>query len=172
MPARTPLPEGTVPVGIALLVAGIATYAFFKVGTVAVGGPDEFAPLSALWFATFALAPGLFLPLEQELGRAISHRRALNEGAHPVVRKVVLLGTLMLGLALLGIANSRPFLASAYFDGNWFMFLALAMAIPSSARPSISVPSSTTLRTTGCAPSLRARRCEMARPSSCSRGRK
>ena len=32
---RTPLPEGTIPVGIALLVAGVATYAFFKVGTVA-----------------------------------------------------------------------------------------------------------------------------------------
>jgi len=122
------LPEGTIPVGIALLVAGIATYAFFKVGTVAVGGPDEFAPLSALWFATFALAPGLFLPLEQELGRAISHRRALDDGAHPVVRKVVLLGTMMLGLALLGIAIASPFLASAYFDGNWFMVLALAMA--------------------------------------------
>ncbi len=125
---RTPLPEGTIPVGISLLIAGVATYAFFKVGTVAVGGTEEFAPLSALWFATFALAPGLFLPLEQELGRAISHRRALAQGAQPVVRKVVSLGALMLGLALLGIAIASPFLASAYFDGNWFMVLALAMA--------------------------------------------
>ena len=85
-PARTPLPEGTIPVGIALLLAGFATYAFFQVGTVAVGGADEFAPLLSLWFATFALAPGLFLPLEQELGRAISHRRALGPGlptGHP-----------------------------------------------------------------------------------------
>ncbi len=69
-PARTPLPEGTIPVGIGLLLAGFATYAFFRVGTVAVGGPDEFEPLASLWFVTFALAPGLFLPLEQELGRA------------------------------------------------------------------------------------------------------
>ncbi len=125
---RTPLPEGTIPVGISLLVAGIATYAFFKVGTVAVGGSEQFAPLSALWFATFALAPGLFLPLEQELGRAISHRRALQQGANPVVRKVVFLGSVMLGVALLGIAIASPFLASAYFDGNWFMVAALAMA--------------------------------------------
>ena len=43
---RTPLPEGTIPVGIALLIAGVATYAFFKVGTVAVGGADEFAPIA------------------------------------------------------------------------------------------------------------------------------
>ena len=59
------------PVGIALLVAGVATFAFFKVGKVALGGDAEFQPISSLWFATFALAPGFFLPLEQELGRAL-----------------------------------------------------------------------------------------------------
>ena len=69
---RTPLPEGTLPVAAALLIAGIATYAFFKVGTWAVGGEDAFNSISSLWFATFALAPGFFLPLEQELGRALS----------------------------------------------------------------------------------------------------
>ena len=34
---RTPLPEGTIPVAAALLIAGVATYAFFKVGTWALG---------------------------------------------------------------------------------------------------------------------------------------
>ena len=74
---RAPLPEGTLPIGAALLIAGIATYAFFKVGNVAVGGDEAFEPIASLWFATFALAPGFFLPLEQELGRAIAHRRAI-----------------------------------------------------------------------------------------------
>ena len=83
---RTPLPEGTFPVAAALLVAGIATYVFFKVGTWAVGGEDAFKPISSLWFATFALAPGFFLPLEQELGRALSHRRAVGQGGRPVVQ--------------------------------------------------------------------------------------
>ena len=46
----------------------------------------------SMWFATFALAPGFFLPLEQELGRALSYRRAADEGAHPVVRKIGSLG--------------------------------------------------------------------------------
>ena len=77
------------PVGIALLVAGLATYAFFKIGKVALGGDAEFQPISALWFATFSLAPGFFLPLEQELGRALSHRKARGEGGHPVVERVV-----------------------------------------------------------------------------------
>ncbi len=127
MRTRTPLPEGTLPVGIGLLVAGVATYAFFRVGTVAVGGSDEFEPIASLWFVTFALAPGLFLPLEQELGRAISHRRALTHGALPAVRKVVWLGAVMVGLAVLGVALASPLLANSYFDGNWFMVAALAM---------------------------------------------
>ncbi|MFP5487241.1 MAG: hypothetical protein ACLGHQ_02895, partial [Acidimicrobiia bacterium] len=54
---RVPLPEGTLPVGFALLVAGVATYAFFKIGNVALGGDEEFKPISDMWFATFALAP-------------------------------------------------------------------------------------------------------------------
>ncbi|MCU1503300.1 MAG: hypothetical protein JWM12_2654, partial [Ilumatobacteraceae bacterium] len=31
-----PLPEGTIPVGVGLLVAGVASFAFFKVGTTAL----------------------------------------------------------------------------------------------------------------------------------------
>ena len=56
---RLPLPEGTLPVGGGLLVAGIASYAFFKVGVKALG-EDGFKPISRLWFATFFLAPGFF----------------------------------------------------------------------------------------------------------------
>ena len=127
--ARTPLPEGTVPVGIGLLIAGVATYAFFKVGTVAVGGDEEFEPIAALWFATFALAPGFFLPLEQELGRALAHRRAIGQGSQPVVKKVVWLGTLLVGLVALVIILLSPLIASSYFNGDWFMVIALIAAI-------------------------------------------
>jgi O-antigen/teichoic acid export membrane protein len=126
--ARAPLPEGTIPVGIALLIAGVATYAFFKVGTVAVGGDDEFAPIAAMWFATFALAPGFFLPLEQELGRALSYRRAVNEGARPVVRKVITLGGILVALVILVMLAMSPLLASSYFDGDWLMVVALMAA--------------------------------------------
>jgi O-antigen/teichoic acid export membrane protein len=125
---RTPLPEGTIPVGIALLIAGVATYAFFKVGTVAVGGADEFAPIASMWFAVFALAPGFFLPLEQELGRALSHRRAIGEGGRPVVRKVVGLGGILVAIVTLCILALSPLIATSYFDGDWFMVVALIAA--------------------------------------------
>jgi hypothetical protein len=125
---RTPLPEGTIPVGIALLIAGVATYAFFKVGTVAVGGADEFAPIASMWFAVFALAPGFFLPLEQELGRALSHRRAIGEGGRPVVQRVVGLGGILVAVVTLCILALSPLIATSYFDGDWFMVVALIAA--------------------------------------------
>jgi O-antigen/teichoic acid export membrane protein len=125
---RAPLPEGTIPVATALVIAGVATYAFFKVGTWAVGGADEFKPISSMWFATFALAPGFFLPLEQELGRALAHRRAVGEGGRPVVGKVVRLSAGLVALVLVAIVALSPFIADAYFDGDWVMVVALATA--------------------------------------------
>lgn len=122
------LPEGTLPVGLALLIAGIATYAFFKVGEVALGGAAEFRPLSSMWFATFALAPGFFLPLEQEMGRALSERRALGQGGRPVVKRIATIGATITSVVLIVMLMASPLITSEYFDGNWWMLAALATA--------------------------------------------
>jgi O-antigen/teichoic acid export membrane protein len=126
--SRVPLPEGTIPVGIGLLVAGVASFAFFRVGSDALGGDSQFKPLQNLWFATFALAPGFFIPLEQELGRALSHRRAMNQGGRPVAKRVVTLGAFLAGLVVLVIAIASPVITSSYFDGDWVMIGALMLA--------------------------------------------
>lgn len=126
--ARTPLPEGTIPVAVSLLVAGVATYAFFKVGNVAVGGEEAFEPIVSMWFATFALAPGFFLPLEQELGRALAHRRAMGQGTGPVVRKIARLGLALTAIVIAVMALASPVIANSYFDGNWVMVAALILA--------------------------------------------
>jgi O-antigen/teichoic acid export membrane protein len=125
---RTPLPEGTAPVGLALLIGGVATYAFFKIGTWAVGGEDAFNPISSLWFATFALAPGFFLPLEQEIGRALSHRRAIGQGGRPVVQRIARLSGILIAAVVLIILALSPIIATNYFDGDWVMLLALIAA--------------------------------------------
>ncbi len=125
---RSPLPEGTLPVGAALLIAGIATYAFFKVGELALGGEEAFEPIVSMWFATFALAPGFFLPLEQELGRALSHRTAIGEGGRPVVHRIVVLGAIVAVTVLTAIVVASPLIAGRYFDGDWWMLAALATA--------------------------------------------
>ena len=105
--SRAPLPEGTLPVGVGLLVSGLSAFVFLRVGKHALGGDDAFSPVLSLWFATFALAPGFFLPLEQELGRAVSARRALGQGGRPVLRKVAMLGA-AIGFGALAAALPLP----------------------------------------------------------------
>jgi O-antigen/teichoic acid export membrane protein len=121
----SPLPEGSIPVGVGLLIAGVAIYAFFLVGKRAV---DDFAPVTALWFALFALAPGFFLPLEQELGRALSARRARGLGGRPVVRKVALLGLALAGVVVLVLVVLSPVIVEHYLSGSWSLWLALTVS--------------------------------------------
>ncbi len=136
-PVKSALPEGSLPVGVGLLVAGVTIYAFFKVGQEALG-EKQFATISALWFATFALAPGFFLPLEQELGRALSARTAAGVGGLPVVRRVLTLG---IGLAVAVIAAiavvSGP-LTTHYFSGRWSLLLALVLCFAAYASAHIA----------------------------------
>ena len=119
------IPEGAITIAIGLIIAGIATYAFFRVGASALGGDEEFAPIAAMWFAMFALAPGFFLPIEQELGRALAHRRALGQGGRPVVIKVSILTLVVSVIVIAVLGISSPWLTGSYFAGNWWMFGAL-----------------------------------------------
>lgn len=134
---RVPLPAGTLPVGLGLLIAGICSFAFFRVGKVALGNEEAFKPVISLWFATFALAPGFFLPLEQELGRALSARRALGQGGRPVVRRVVALGAALTVVVAIAFAATAPLLHT-YFDHSWALTIALLVAIVSYAPAHLS----------------------------------
>ncbi len=125
------MPEGTLPVAIGLLVAGVASYLFLKVGKEALGSDEALQPITSLWVATFALAPGVFLPVEQELARALSHRRALGLGGKPVLRKVIVLGAILAAVVSVGILAASPALASAFFDHDWVLVLALLIAFVS-----------------------------------------
>src|ERR1700687_1353329 len=100
--AKQPLPEGTFAVGAGLMVAGITTYGFQILGFRALSKTD-YAALNALWVFVFVLAPGIFLPLEQEVGRAIAARRVRGVGGGPVVRRAGLLGGVFSVALALGI---------------------------------------------------------------------
>ncbi len=129
---RIPLPEGTLPVGLGLLVAGVSSYAFFKVGQEALG-KENFKPIVALWFATFILAPGFFLPLEQELGRALAERRALGHGGTPVVRRIVPLGLSLASIVIITVLSLSPWITAEFFEGYGIVTLALVLAFASYA---------------------------------------
>jgi len=124
---RVPLPEGTIPVGIGLFVSGITTYAFFKVGQLALG-KDDFKPIVAMWFLTFALVPGVFLPVEQEIGRALAHRRALGQGGRPVVQRMLPLAALLAATVALPMALAGPLLTRELFEGYGLVAVALVLA--------------------------------------------
>ncbi|NCX06181.1 MAG: hypothetical protein EBW68_10445, partial [Actinobacteria bacterium] len=124
--SRIPLPEGTIPVGIGLFVSGFTSYAFFKVGQLALG-KEDFKPIVALWFTTFALVPGFFMPVEQELGRALAHRRALGQGGRPVVRRMLPLTIGLAAILIVVVAASSSWLTTDMFDGHWVVTLALIL---------------------------------------------
>lgn len=126
-PSRVPLPEGTVPVAVGLFLAGFTAYAFFKVGQVALG-KEHFKPIVALWFTTFALVPGFYMPIEQELGRAIAHRKALGQGALPVVRKMIALSLGLSTILIAAVLACSPWLTKHMFEGYWAVTVALVIA--------------------------------------------
>jgi O-antigen/teichoic acid export membrane protein len=137
-PNRTPsskiaLPEGTASVGVGLFIAGISAYVFFKIGQQALG-QDGFKPIVAMWFIAFALIPGFFLPIEQEVGRALSHRRAIGQGGRPIVKRVLQITVIIfVALCVIVIALSSQ-INSNLFDGNgvvtWCLLLSLATYAP------------------------------------------
>ena len=126
--SRIPLPEGTVPVGIGLFISGFTAYAFFKVGQLALG-KEDFKPIVALWFTTFALVPGFFMPVEQELGRALAHRRALGHGGRPVVRRMIPLTIVLAAILTVVVASTSQWLTSEMFEGHWIVTVSLVITI-------------------------------------------
>ncbi len=129
---RVPLPEGTLTVGVGLFIAGVSAFVFFKIGQQALG-QDGFKPIVAMWFITFSLAPGFFLPIEQEVGRALSHRRALHQGGRPVVRRMLPLMALMLAVLAIVIAFTSPYLTKHLFDGYGIVVVCLVLTLVSYA---------------------------------------
>lgn len=127
-----PLPEGTLAVGAGLLVLGLTAYAFFVVAARALG-PERYSSLSVLWTLVFFAAPGFLFPLEQEVSRAVSARRALGIGGGPVIKRAAILGGgLALILVVVALSASRPIL-DHLFDGEILLLVGLVIAMPTYA---------------------------------------
>ncbi|MGE0879772.1 MAG: lipopolysaccharide biosynthesis protein [Acidimicrobiia bacterium] len=124
---RSALPEGTISVGIGLVITGIAAYLFLAVATRAVG-EDPFLSLSQLWFVTFIVAPGFFLPIEQEVGRALAHRKALGEGSVPLVRRAAILAGGLATITVVLILALSPVITRELFHGSWALLGCLLLS--------------------------------------------
>ena len=112
---------------IGLVITGLSAYAFLSLTRYGLG-TDASTPVNQLWFATFILAPGFFLPVEQEVGRALAHRRALGEGGLPVLRKAALLALGLLAIVGIFLLTVEPVPHQELFDGSWVLFGCLLLA--------------------------------------------
>ena len=130
--SRIALPEGTLTVGVGLFIAGISAFIFFKIGQQALG-QDGFKPIVAMWFIAFSLAPGFFLPVEQEVGRALSHRRAIHQGGRPIIRRMIPLAATMLIILAVIITIASPYLTKQLFDGYGVVVVCLILTLVSYA---------------------------------------
>jgi len=122
------LPEGALVIGAALVAQGISAYAYLAIASRALG-PTAYSPLSALWALIFVAAPGLFLPLEQETGRALASRRVHGLGGRPVVlRAAGVGGALVVLLVVIAAAAQHP-VTDRLFDGDGLLLVGLVVAI-------------------------------------------
>jgi O-antigen/teichoic acid export membrane protein len=127
---KVPLPEGTYAVGIGLLISGLTAYAFQILAFKALP-KTEYAALNGLWILVFVVAPGFFLPLEQEVGRAVADRRSRGIGGGPVVRKAAFAGAVLAGglmLLALVLAAVTP-LIDRLFHGQESLLLCFMIAL-------------------------------------------
>jgi O-antigen/teichoic acid export membrane protein len=130
--ASAALPAGTIPIGLGLFVNGVVTFVFLKLAYTAIDDDHE-RYLTTLWFLIFTLAPGLLLPLEQELGRAISARRHHGEGSLPVVKRAGALGGTMIGVVVLIALALSPFYIDTAFAGSTAMLAVFLLGLPTYA---------------------------------------
>ncbi len=123
-----PLPEGAVPVAVGLIVTGVATYLLFAV-TSRVLDANDYSALAVLWTLLFAVGNGVMQPLEQEVARAVSDRRARGQGSAPVIRRAAVVGLGFTGVLAVGALVAREWMVEELFGGSEAMVVALVLGL-------------------------------------------
>lgn len=128
--AKGAVPEGTGAVGAGLVVSSVASYAFVVVALNALDGTAKSA-FSAFWAVIFVAGPGFFLPLEQEVGRALSHRRAQGVGGRPLVVRAAKLGTAITAVLIIIAIAAAPLFGHEIYHGDQLFTVALCVSLVS-----------------------------------------
>jgi len=123
-----PLPEGTLAVGAGLIVSGVTSYGFLAISARALG-PEKYAPLGVLWALTYVVCPGVFLPLEQEVGRALSSRRARGLGGGPLIHRAALAGGIAAAVLIAVTGASAPLSLGSFFNHKVLLLIALMVSL-------------------------------------------
>ncbi|ADG75243.1 polysaccharide biosynthesis protein [Cellulomonas flavigena DSM 20109] len=109
--------SGVLAVAVGLGVFGLAGYGYLWFVAHALGAQAA-APVNLLWTLLNAVGIGLFLPLEQQLGRTTASLRARGLATGAAVRAVGAAGVVLLGGTAVVCLASWPLLAGRLFGGR------------------------------------------------------
>src|SRR5664279_3830244 len=126
--ARGAVPEGTFAVGAGLGVAAVTSYLFVIVANKGLSS-QQYSAFGAFWGFIFVAGPGLFQPLEQEVGRALAHRRAQGIGGGPLVKRAATLGAFLALAAVIASLAAGSVITSRVFNGETSLFVCLLIGI-------------------------------------------
>lgn len=101
--ALAAVPAGSAPIMGALVVHGLATYAFLSLVSRTLE-PGAYSSFAVVWGLVLVLGPGLFQPLEQELARSTAARAHTGDGSRPVLGRSLTVGAAAWALAAAAIA--------------------------------------------------------------------
>jgi len=110
-----------VPVAIGLVINGLATYAFFGIASRTLT-PAVYSSIGAFYAALFAIGNGIMQPLEQEVARACSARRATGIGSGPVIKRAIVIGAVFWAFVSLLIAALHGLFAKYFHDEQVLTF--------------------------------------------------
>lgn len=115
-------------VGLGLLVAGVSAYGFVALSTNTLG-EDRYGPLGALWGLVFLMGPGLFIPLEQEVSRALAERRARGAGGAPVAVRAAAIGGVLGLLTLVVLLALSGWIIEHVFEDEVLLLVGLMLGV-------------------------------------------
>jgi O-antigen/teichoic acid export membrane protein len=122
------LPSGTLTVGAGLAVLGASSYVFLSLAARQLT-PDAFGQISVLYSLVYTAGPGAFLPVEQELARALADRRARGDGGAALVRRAAALSGGYAAVLIVVALATGPLTVPRLFDGSWALLECLLLAV-------------------------------------------
>jgi len=129
---KSPIPEGTISIGTGMAIGAVTAYVAVILINQTVGD-RAYAGFGAFWSLIFVVGPGLFLPLEQEIARGVSHRLAREDGSKPFLRLAVSIALLIALVVGAIFAAFSPILIDHVFHHNGKLQIGFIIAIISFA---------------------------------------
>lgn len=109
------------PIAAGLVVSGASAYLFLIVAAHVLT-VEQYATFGVAWTMIFVAATGLFLPIEQEVIRAISLRRGGGRDWRVVLRRAWILSLAFAGAAAIAGFAMGGLLVSRLLGGDWVVY--------------------------------------------------